>query len=94
VTAAEAVEAAALGVSAALNIVWAGYAARLWLERRRMAAQWKERLATGDHTVIILPSDCTCCPEHGPGIAAGDYMKVRPADTRDPDRPEQENRLP
>jgi hypothetical protein len=80
-TPSEAVEAAGLGVSLALNVICAACFLRHWLERRQMAATWKARLAAGDHKILLLPSRCTCCPAHGPGITTGDYMRVQPAET-------------
>lgn len=65
-TGAQAALSTALGVSIALNIVWAGYVLRRWLERRQLRARWLAKTAEQGVTFVPLLSRCTCCPEHGP----------------------------
>ncbi len=36
------------------------------LEMRRLAKRWKAAHEASAGKVTVLPSGCTCCPEHGP----------------------------
>lgn len=85
-TPSQAVEAAALGVSVALNIVWAGYFLRRWLERRQMRARWLAKSSEA-YTIIPLQSRCTCCPEHGPQSSQDRSIAGNGPDTEHTDAP-------